>query len=106
SVVSTMALCLREILIQFKLQNQPRKKKNNQLKCPIGKEQMDETKSDFVIAKEEGIIDNFLLSFEGPVLVDESIMDENSKEDMDVPNNPLDQQFKEFSLTRFMLEGE
>ncbi|KAH9307257.1 hypothetical protein KI387_035168, partial [Taxus chinensis] len=39
-------------------------------------------------------------------LVDESIMEENSKEDMVVPNSPLEQQFKDFSLTSFMLEEE
>ncbi|KAH9311246.1 hypothetical protein KI387_026281, partial [Taxus chinensis] len=73
---------------------------------PIGKEKMGETKSEFIVAKEEGIIDNFLLSFEGPILVDESTMERSSEEDLAVPTCPLEQQIEEFDLENFMIEKE
>ncbi|KAH9327499.1 hypothetical protein KI387_007677, partial [Taxus chinensis] len=42
------------------------KKQSSQ--CPIGKEQMGETKSEFVVVEEEDIIDVLFLSFEAPDL--------------------------------------
>ncbi|KAH9319989.1 hypothetical protein KI387_021758, partial [Taxus chinensis] len=41
-----------------------------------------------------------------PVLVDESILEESSKRNLAVPTCPLEQQFEEFDMEKFMLEEE
>ncbi|KAH9331096.1 hypothetical protein KI387_003204, partial [Taxus chinensis] len=71
----------------------------------IEEDQMEEIKLEFVVVEEESIGDS-LLSFKGPDLVDESIMEENYERDLAVPTSPPEQQIEEFDLSNSMLEEE
>ncbi|KAH9297099.1 hypothetical protein KI387_028781, partial [Taxus chinensis] len=52
--------------------------------------QLEEIKLELKPLDEESIIEFCLLSFEGPDLINESMMEESYQEDLVVPNSPLE----------------
>ncbi|KAH9316174.1 hypothetical protein KI387_024801, partial [Taxus chinensis] len=54
-----------------------KKEEEQSAPSPIEEEQLEEIKSELRPLNEESIIEDFLLSFEGPDLIDESMMEED-----------------------------
>ncbi|KAH9332044.1 hypothetical protein KI387_004152, partial [Taxus chinensis] len=74
---SIMALCPEKDVDLIQAAQSSMKEEEQSAPSPIEEEQLEEIKSELRPLNEESIIKYFLLSFEGPDLIDEPMMEED-----------------------------